>query len=106
MRTLQDGIATFEGTSTNYDYYCLKNRITNTNKTKINDIDRETSIVDLNNFKFIPSGKFAIFSKLMKGNDKVNIIYNTNYHIMKPYTDPVKPFGIKFCSLSSLFDSG
>lgn len=76
MRTFQDGAKTFGGSGTNFDYYCVKNSLTKINKTKINDIDRKEYELNLNNYNFIPSGKFDIFDKLIKGNKKVSVLYD------------------------------
>jgi hypothetical protein len=86
MRSYKDGLKMFGGSATNYDYYCLQNKFTNTNKTKINDFDRITSLIDLNSFEFIPSGKFEIISKLV-GNkeDKVNFIYSSHFYETRPH---------------------
>ena len=86
MRTFEDGAKTFGGSGTNFDYYCLKNTLTTKNKTKINDIDRIKVDLDLNNYNFIPSGRFNIFEKLIKGDQKVNIVYDrTMYGNDKPW---------------------
>ena len=80
MRTFNDGAKTFGGSGTNFDYYCVKNTFTKKNKTKINDIDRKQYELDLNNYDFIPSGKFKNFEKLIKGDQKVNIIYDRSMY--------------------------
>jgi hypothetical protein len=95
MRTYKDGSNTFGGSGTNFDYYCLKNTLTKTNKTKINDIDRKNLELDLNNYDFIPSGKFNIFEKLVQTNNTVTLIAGSTYHhthenvkdIPKPYRE-------------------
>ena len=103
MRTFKDGARTFKGSGTNYDYYCLKNSLTKTNKTKINDIDRYDIELNLNNYDFIPSGKFDIFEKLTKGDqkadamrgkihtqnqsevqEKVDVLYSSNNYEIRP----------------------
>ena len=84
MRTFDDGAKTFGGSGTNFDYYCVKNTLTKKNKTKINDIDRNEIVLDLNNYDFIPSGKFDIFDKLIKGREKVSILYSSNNYETRP----------------------
>jgi hypothetical protein len=84
MRTFEDGAKTFGGSGTNFDYYCVKNTFTTNNKTKINDIDRNNIELDLNNYSFIPSGQFNIFEKLIKGGEKVNILYSSNNYETRP----------------------
>lgn len=84
MRTFKDGSKTFGGSGTNFDYYCLKNTFTTKNKTKINDIYRKQYELDLNNYTFIPSGKFNIFNKLIKGTEKVSILYSSNNYETRP----------------------
>ena len=86
MRTFEDGAKTFGGSGTNFDYYSVKNTLTTKNKTKINDIDRIKVELDLNSYNFIPSGRFNIFEKLIKGDQKVNIVYDrTMYGNDKPW---------------------
>lgn len=81
MRDYKSGKETFGGSGTNYDYYCLKNVFTNNNKTRINDIDYNDLIIDLNDHEFIPSGKFDVFEKLKcKKCDKVDIIYDRSMY--------------------------
>jgi hypothetical protein len=82
---------------TNFDYYCLQNKITRTNCTTVQDIDGVTSVVDLNGLPFIPSGDFEIFVKLLKPpgssglavNDqelKTTILYSSSmYETRNPY---------------------
>jgi hypothetical protein len=84
MRTFDDGKKIFGGSGTNYDYYCLKNTLTKTNKTKINDIYRNEIELDLNSYDFIPSGKFKVFEKLIEGRDKVDILYSSNNYETRP----------------------
>ena len=84
MRTFDDGAKTFGGSGTNFDYYCVKNTLTKKNKTKINDIDRNEIVLDLNNYEFIPSGRFNIFDKLIKGREKVSILYSSNNYETRP----------------------
>jgi superfamily II DNA or RNA helicase len=81
MRDYKAGAETFGGSGTNYDYYCLRNTPSRTNKTKINDIDRKISIIDLNDYDFIPSGMFDVFQKLKgSGDNKVDIIYDRSMY--------------------------
>ena len=80
MRTFDDGKKTFGGVGTNFDYYCLKNILTVKNKTLINDIDRNKIVLDLNSYDFIPSGKYNIFEKLIKGDEKVSILYERSMY--------------------------
>jgi len=77
MRDYKTGTAAFNGMSTNYDYYCLKNTLTKKNITKINDIDKNNIEIDLNDYEFIPGGMFKEF-QILKGDNKVDIIYNSN----------------------------
>lgn len=77
MRDYKTGEDAFKGAVTNYDYYCLNNTITDKNITKINDIDKKTYNINLNKYKFIPSGKFKDFDSLVSNNN-VNILYSSN----------------------------
>ena len=81
MRDYKTGAQTFGGSWTNFDYYCLRNKLSTKNKTKINDIDHKEFNMDLNDYDFIPSGKFDVFEKLKgkKGkHELVDIIYSSS----------------------------
>jgi len=85
---------------TNYDYYLLRNNITDTNITRVKDIDDNILNINLNNWEFIPSGYFDIFRKIlstssekvdilyersMYGTDKVTVNHYNIYHAQKPH---------------------
>ena len=89
MRSFKDGAEIFGGSATNFDYYSLKNTLTNTNKTKINDIDRNELELNLNNFDFIPSGKFKVFKKLINTKNSVKMVEGSIYHIQKSYVKDI-----------------
>lgn len=67
---------------TNYDYYLLRNNITDTNITRVKDIDDNILNINLNNWEFIPSGYFKIFEKILsiKDDDKVTIFFNRSMY--------------------------
>jgi hypothetical protein len=78
------------GVGTNFDYYVVQNTLTNSNKTIINDIDNtkgdeEEYEIDLNNWDFIPSGKFKDFKKIIatKKEEKVNVLNESLYHTQR-----------------------
>ncbi len=100
MRGFKDGAKMFSGSGTNYDYYCLKNTLTKTNRTKIDDIDKKYSELDLNSYDFIPSGKFDIFEKIIKDREKVNIVdivYSSSiYEIRNDYMSKEKSTKFKY----------
>ena len=110
MRDYKDGVITFGGSATNYDYYCLKNTVNNTNLTRVNDIDHKSYLLNLNDYDFIPSGKFEIFEKIAgKKDDKVEILYSSikyetrgkpksNYEVLK---DDSKP-GFKYKIINTI----
>ena len=97
MRNYKAGREIFQGTATSYDYYCMKNTITDINKTHIDDIDKKKHYINLNNFQFIPGGEFKMFQKLVKGKQKVQILYNSSmYETRKPYISDTKNNIYKF----------
>ena len=67
---------------TNYDYYLLRNNLTDTNITRVKDIDDNILNINLNNWEFIPSGYFKIFEKILsiKDDDKVTIFFNRSMY--------------------------
>ena len=78
------------GVGTNFDYYVVQNTLTNSNKTIINDIDNtkgdeEEYEIDLNNWDFIPSGKFKDFKKIIatKKEERVVVLNESLYHTQK-----------------------
>jgi len=100
MRDYKEGGITFGGSATNYDYYCLKNTVNNTNLTHVNDIDHKSYLLNLNDYDFIPSGKFEIFETIAgKDDNKVEILYSSikyetrgkpksNYEVIKEDNKP------------------
>jgi len=67
--------------STNFDWYVVK-KSKDYIKTTINDIDNKEYKIDLRTLEYIPSGKIDIFNKLSNSENKVETIYNCDYHIM------------------------
>ena len=89
MNDFETGKKTF-GVGTNFDYYVVQNTLTNSNKTIINDIDNTKGVeeeyeIDLNNWDFIPSGKFKDFKKIIatKKEEKVVVLNESLYHTQK-----------------------
>jgi hypothetical protein len=78
MNDYKTGQNVFKGATTNFDYYVVQNKETNINKTIVNDIDNEEYEIDLNNWEFIPSGKFKDFKKLIatKKEARVELLYS------------------------------
>ena len=93
-----DGIKTF-GYSTAFDFYCVQNT---TNKgnfiTKIKGTDGKTIRKNISNVEFIPNGMFEEFYKLIAENDeeKVNVLYDCNYHIQKQYVSKLQNADFKY----------
>ena len=87
----------FKNVATNFDYYLLKNSITNKNITLVNDIDDNEYKINLNNYPFIPSGKFEIFDKLIIEEETDIIVWNKNiYHIQSKHMSKTKSQDFKF----------
>ena len=80
MTSFKESQKTFSGVSTNFDYYLVQNIKINNNITLINDIDNIEYKVDLNNWDFIPSGKFNQFKKLLTKKNKVIILHDRSMY--------------------------
>ena len=85
MCSYKDVSKYFKRVSTNCDYYYLKKTLTNTNTTIVNDIDNNEYKINLNNYPFIPSGKYDIFDKLIEKDTDINLLYSCIYHIQHRY---------------------
>jgi len=79
MNGFKDGQRVF-GVGTNFDYYLVQNIKTNDNITIISDIDSEEYKINLNDWDFIPSGKFSLFQKLLTNKEKVNVLYDRSMY--------------------------
>jgi len=80
--------------STNYDFYLLQHKKTNTNITRVNDIDDILYDIDLNKWEFIPNGMFKEIEKLLSTDDRVCCINKDKctireYETVKKYQDEV-----------------
>lgn len=76
---------------TNYDYYLLKNTLTNNNITKINDFDNLEYDINLNEWDFIPSGMFSEINKLLKSDELTNVIHDRSvYETRSKYLSKTK----------------
>jgi len=80
MTSFKESQKIFSGVSTNFDYYLVQNIKINKNITSINDIDNIEYKVDLNNWDFIPSGKFNQFKKLLTKKNKVIILHDRSMY--------------------------
>ena len=65
---------------TNFDYYVLQNTIDPNNITIITDINETTIEKNINSWKFIPSGGFDLYEKILttKDEERVNVLYNSS----------------------------
>jgi len=92
----KDGMNTF-GAMTRYDWYILNN-IPSTKKTTVKFQGGNTKIIDLNTLPFIPNDSYdRIVSLLAKNIDeKINILYNCNYHHQKEYVSKEKTGKFKY----------
>ncbi|MFW6008305.1 MAG: Eco57I restriction-modification methylase domain-containing protein [archaeon] len=87
MNTFKQGFDTF-GVKTDYDFYCVKNVFGTDIKTKIIDIDNETSRVKLSDKKFIPNCKLnEVYSLVAKeGEETVEVLHSYSaYETRKEY---------------------
>jgi hypothetical protein len=85
------------GISSNFDYYLVQNIKTNTNITRIKDIDDDIYDKNLNDWDFIPSGKLNIIEKLLAKNEKVEIIYSSIiYDIRRAHMNELKADNYKY----------
>ena len=98
MNDYKEGKRVFDVT-TNFDYYLVQNIKTDTNITKISDIDNNPIYeINLNKWDFIPSGYFNIFKKLLAVKKaKVNILHDWSmYETRKPYISKEKDEVFKY----------
>ena len=98
MNDYKEGKRVFDVT-TNFDYYLVQNTKTDTNITKISDIDNNPIYeINLNKWDFIPSGYFNIFKKLLAvKKPKVNILHDWSmYETRKPYISKEKDEVFKY----------
>ena len=67
---------------TNFDYYVLQNNFDPNNITTIIDINKKIIEKNINSWKFIPSGGFDLYEKLLanEGEDKVNVLYSSSLY--------------------------
>lgn len=81
MNNFKKGQEVFK-VGTNFDYYVLQNRFDPNNITTITDIDGKTYTKNINNWKFIPSGGFDLYDKILAkdGKEKVNLLYNSSLY--------------------------
>lgn len=87
------------GVGTNFDYYLLQNTKTDSNITNVKDIDNNNINIDLNDWRFIPSGDFDIFRKILSSgsDDIVDIIYSSSiYEIRNDYMSKKKSTKFKY----------
>jgi hypothetical protein len=63
---------------TNFDYYVLENNLSASNITTITDINTKTYEKNINSWKFIPSGEFDLYEKILAKEDeeRVNVLYD------------------------------
>ena len=79
MNSYNKGLKVFK-VFTNYDYYLLQHRKTNTNITTINDFDEKIYDIDLNKWDFIPNGKFKEIGELLAVDERSSVIHDCIYH--------------------------
>jgi len=67
---------------TNFDYYVLQNNFNPNNITTITDMNGKTIEKNINNWKFIPSGGFDLYEKLLakEGEQNVNVIHDSSLY--------------------------
>jgi hypothetical protein len=81
MNTFKKGQEVFK-VGTNFDFYVLQDTIDPNNITTITDINEKTIEKNINSWKFIPSGGFDLYEKLLAkdGEEKVNVLYNSSLY--------------------------
>lgn len=86
IHSYKDGNKYFKST-TNFDWYIVQNTITNNNITTIRDIDNNEYSINLNEWEFIPNGKFDELKQIIDKNNPV-ICYSPHNHDRKYYFTP------------------
>jgi hypothetical protein len=81
INNYKKGFETF-GAYTDYDYYCVRNLKNNNFLTKIIDIDGVVTEINILDLPFIPKCNIKQVISLVakKGEEKVNILFNSAYH--------------------------
>ena len=103
-----DGVDMFS-VQTAFDFYCLKNKPNPGNFiTKIRCIDNTIERVNISNLPFIPNGMFTEFNKIIakSNDDKIEILYNCNYHIQKEFVKDVKDASFKYPCVYTILKNG
>jgi len=84
---------------TNFDYYVLQNKFDPNNITTITDINGKTTDENINSWKFIPSGGFDLYDKIIAkdGEDKVNVLYSSSlYERRQDYMSNTETYVYKY----------
>lgn len=92
-----DGVKTF-GVQTAYDFYCIKNTISNNFTTKIKGQDEIIENLNITNMELIPNGIFNEFELLTakNGEEKINLLRSCSYHTQKDYMSDEKTIENKY----------
>lgn len=78
MNTYKTGQKVFK-VNTNFDYYLIQHVKETDNMTTVNDIDNNEYKINLNEWDFIPNGKFEVFEKLLaKKDNEINVLYDSS----------------------------
>jgi len=80
----KDGLKTFK-CNTRYDVYLIQNKPYEVNTTIKTQKD-ETISVDLKEWDFIPNYNFEIIERIIKGDEKINILHSeSKYEVRRPH---------------------
>jgi len=80
----KDGLKTFN-CNTRYDIYLIQNKSYET-PTTIKTQKKEMININLKDWDFIPNYNFEIIEKIIKGNEKINIIHSeSKYEVRRPH---------------------
>jgi hypothetical protein len=98
MNSFKKGQEVFK-VGTNFDYYVLQNNFNPNNITTITDMNGKTFEKNINNWKFIPSGGFDLFEKILakEGEQNVNVIHDSSlYETRKKWMSRTKTEEYKY----------
>jgi hypothetical protein len=103
MNTYKDGLNVF-GAKTDFDFYCVRNKLNTSIETKITTIDNKVEFSDLKKYPFIPGCNLnEVYSLIAKdGEDRVNILFNSSYHHQRPHMNKQKVDEFKYTCLQNI----
>ena len=107
MNTSQEGLKVF-GSTTSFDFYCVRNIIGTDIKTKVIDIDNNVNQIKLSDKELIPNYNLeGIFSLIAKdGDERVKILSDYVYEHRRPHMNKEQTIEFKYPCVYSIKNGG